>query len=62
MAPFPAGPVAEGHTGEIVEVGFEAAIGRGEVLAWDRYTTPVSGELRLLAPGAPPCFEDGAAP
>ncbi len=50
------------HTGEVVEAGYDAAIGLGEVIARDMYATPLSGELRLIVVGAPSYFEDHSVP
>lgn len=50
------------HTGEVVEAGYDAAIGLGEVIARDMYATPLSGELRLLVVGAPAYFDDHPVP
>lgn len=45
------------HTGEIVEAGYDAAVGLGEVIAQDMIALPVSEELRLAVVGAPSYFE-----
>lgn len=50
------------HTGEVVESGYDAAIGLGEVIAQDMVAVPVSGELRLVVVGAPAYFEGRAVP
>ncbi|NIP83512.1 MAG: LysR family transcriptional regulator, partial [Gemmatimonadetes bacterium] len=50
------------HTGEVVESGYDAAIGLGEVIAQDMVAMPVSDELRLIVVGAPSYFEDRAVP
>lgn len=45
------------HTGEIVEAGYDAAVGLGEVIEQDMIALPVSGEQRLIVVGAPGYFE-----
>lgn len=50
------------HTGDVVEAGYDAAIGLGEVIARDMYATPLSGELRLLVAGSPDYFRDHPVP
>jgi DNA-binding transcriptional LysR family regulator len=41
------------HTGEIVESGFDAAVGLGEMIERDMVAMPVSGELRMMVAGSP---------
>jgi DNA-binding transcriptional LysR family regulator len=41
------------HTGEIVESGFDAAVGLGELIERDMVAMPVSGELRMMVAGSP---------
>lgn len=50
------------HTGEIVEAGYDAAVGLLEVIEQDMIAVPVSGELRLTVVGAPSYFAGHPAP
>jgi len=45
------------HTGEIVEAGYDAAVGLGEVIDQDMIALPVSEPERLVVVGAPSYFE-----
>lgn len=54
--------VVSEHTGEIVEAGFDAGVGLGEVIERDMISIPVSGELRLLVVGSPAYLERHPAP
>lgn len=50
------------HTGEIVEAGYDAAVGLGEMIHHDMMTIPVSEELRLSVVGATSYFEQHPPP
>jgi DNA-binding transcriptional LysR family regulator len=50
------------HTGEIVEAGYDAAVGLLERIEQDMIAIPVSGELRLTVVGAPSYFARHPAP
>lgn len=50
------------HTGALVEAGYDAAVGLGELVEQDMLAIPVSGELRLLVVGAPSYFERRSLP
>jgi len=50
------------HTGEIVEAGYDAAVGLGEVIHQEMVTIPVSEKMRLTVVGSPSYFERHPAP
>lgn len=50
------------HTGEIVEAGYDAAVGLFEVIEQDMIAIPVSDELRMAVVGAPSYLERHPAP
>jgi DNA-binding transcriptional LysR family regulator len=50
------------HTGEIVESGFDAAVGLGERIERDMVAMPVSGELRMVVAGSPDYLERRGVP
>lgn len=50
------------HTGDIVEAGYDAAVGLGEVIGQDMVALPVSDELRLTVVGSPSYFRRHPAP
>lgn len=50
------------HTGEIVEAGYDAAVGLGEVIEQDMRRIPVSGTLRMSVVGSPSYFERYSPP
>jgi len=50
------------HTGEIVEAGYDAAIGLMEMIEQDMVAVPVSEELRLTVVGSPSYFKERLAP
>jgi DNA-binding transcriptional LysR family regulator len=50
------------HTGEIVEAGYDAAVGLGERIEPDMVAIPVSGTLRLRVVGSPAYFARHPAP
>jgi DNA-binding transcriptional LysR family regulator len=50
------------HTGEIVEAGYDAAVGLGEVIEQDMHRIPVSGKLRMSVVGSPSYFERYSPP
>jgi len=54
--------VVTGHTGEIVEAGYDAAIGLEEVIEQDMIAIPVSEELRMAVVGSPSYFARHPAP
>jgi len=45
------------HTGEIVEAGYDAAVGLGEMIEQDMLAIPVSDKMRLTVVGSPSYFE-----
>jgi len=54
--------VVTGHTGEIVEAGYDAAIGLEEVIEQDMIAIPVSEELRMAVVGSPSYFDQHPVP
>ncbi len=51
------GLVVTRHTGEILEAGYHAAVGLGEMIAQDMLAVPFSGKMRLTVVGSPSYFE-----
>lgn len=54
--------VVSEHTGEIVESGFDAAVGLGEMIERDMVAMPVSDELRMVVVGSPDYFKRRGVP
>lgn len=50
------------HTGPLVEAGYDAAVGLGEMIEQDMLAIPVSGKLRLAVVGSPSYFERHPVP
>ncbi len=50
------------HTGEVVEGGYDAAVGLAEMIHQDMVTIPVSEEMRLTVVGSPSYFERHPVP
>jgi DNA-binding transcriptional LysR family regulator len=50
------------HTGEIVEAGYDAAVGLGEMIEQDMLAVPVSDQMRLTVVGSPSYFERHPVP
>jgi DNA-binding transcriptional LysR family regulator len=50
------------HTGEIVEAGYDAAVGLGQMIEQEMLAIPVSDQMRLTVVGSPSYFERHPVP
>lgn len=50
------------HAGEVVEAGYDAAVGLGEVIGQGMRRLPVSGKLKMCVVGSPSYFERHTPP
>ena len=50
------------HTGELVEAGYDAAVGLGEMIEQDMLAIPVPDRMRLTVVGSPGYFEGHPVP